>query len=259
MAKGRERTLDELLEFIKESRGFDFTGYKRASIERRVAKRMSDVGVERYEEYMDYLELHGEEFAELFNTLLINVTGFFRDPQTWEHLATEILPQLLSTIGPDAPIRVWCAGCASGEEAYTVAMVLARVLGDPGFRERVKIYATDIDEDALDTARHGAYLPRQIEDVPQDALERFFERTEQRYVFRKDLRRSVIFGRNDLVQDAPISRIDLLLCRNTLMYFTAETQSQILRRFHFALDDDGILVLGKSEMLITHSRPVHAT
>src|SRR5207248_3375071 len=117
----------------------------------------------------------------------------------------------------------------------------------------VKIYATDVDEEALDKARHGAYLPRQIEDVPQDALERFFERTDQRYVFRKDLRRSVIFGRNDLVQDAPISRIDLLVCRNTLMYFTAETQAQILRRFHFALDDGGILLLGKSEMLITHT------
>ena len=126
-------------------------------------------------------------------------------------------------------------------------------MGDAVFRERVKIYATDIDEEALNQARHGAYSPRQIEDVPHEALERFFERTEQRYVFRKDLRRCVIFGRNDLVQDAPISRIDLLVCRNTLMYFTAETQSQILRRFHFALDDDGYMLLGKSEMLITHT------
>jgi two-component system, chemotaxis family, CheB/CheR fusion protein len=249
----QSQDLDDLLDLIKESRGFDFTGYKRASIERRVAKRMSDVGVERYEDYRDYLELHAGEFAALFNTLLINVTGFFRDPQTWEHLATEILPALLTRVGPDSPIRVWCAGCAGGEEAYTVAMVLARVLGDAAFRDRVKIYATDIDEGALEEARRGAYLPRQIEDVPQAALERFFERTEQRYVFRKDLRRSVIFGRNDLVQDAPISRIDLLFCRNTLMYFTAETQSQILRRLHFALDDEGFLVLGRSEMLVAHA------
>src|SRR5207237_1763605 len=119
--------------------------------------------------------------------------------------------------------------------------------------ERVKISATDVDEEALDYARHGAYLPRQIEDVPRDALERFFERTDQRYVFRKDLRRCVIFGRNDLVQDAPISHIDLLVCRNTLMYFTAETQTQVLRRFHFGLGDEGFLLLGKSEMLITHT------
>ena len=248
-----DTTLEELLEFVKETRGFDFTGYKRSTIERRVARRMSTVGAERYDEYFDYLELHGEEFAELFNTLLINTTGFFRDPQTWEYLATEIVPELLATRSDEAPIRVWCAGCTSGEEPYTVAMVLARVMGDAAFRERGKIYATDVDEEALDFARLGAYAPRQIEDVPHDALERFFERTEQRYVFRKDMRRCVIFGRNDLVQDAPISRIDLLVCRNTLMYFTAETQAQILRRFHFALDDDGYLLLGKSEMLITHT------
>ncbi len=129
----------------------------------------------------------------------------------------------------------------------------ARVLGDRAFQDRVKIYATDIDQDALDHARHGAFVPRQIEDVPRDALERFFERNEQRYVFRKDLRRCVVFGRNDLVQDAPISRVDLLVCRNTLMYFTAETQSQVLRRFNFALDNDGVLMLGRSEMLITHT------
>jgi len=240
-----DTTLEELLEFVKETRGFDFTGYKRSTIQRRVAKRMATAGAERYDDYLDYLELHGEEFAELFNALLINTTGFFRDPQTWEYMATEIVPQILATRTGDRPIRVWSAGCASGEEPYTVAMVLARVMGDVAFRERVKIYATDVDEEALDVARYGAYAPRQIEDVPADALERFFERTNQRYVFRKDLRRSVIFGRNDLVQDAPISRIDLLVCRNTLMYFTAETQSHILRRFHFALHDDGYVLLGK--------------
>jgi two-component system CheB/CheR fusion protein len=248
-----DTTLDQLLEFVKETRGFDFTGYKRSTIERRVAKRMQAVGAERYDDYLDYLELHSEEFAELFNALLINTTGFFRDPQTREYMTTEIVPQLLAARDDEMPIRVWSAGCASGEEPYTVAMVLARVMGDAPFRERVKIYATDVDEEALDFARYGAYAPRQIEDVPADALERFFERTDQRYVFRKDLRRSVIFGRNDLVQDAPISRIDLLVCRNTLMYFTAETQAHILRRFHFALDDDGYLLLGKSEMLITHT------
>ena len=223
---GKPTTLETLLEFIKETRGFDFTGYKRSTIERRVAKRMADLEIGEYDEYLDYLQLHADEFVELFNALLINVTSFFRDPQTWEHLADTILPQLLASRPSDAPFRVWSAGCASGEEAYTVAMVLARVLGEEQYRERVKIYATDVDEAALDQARYGAYAPRQLEDVPPGALERFFERTDQRYVFRKDLRRSVIFGRNDLVQDAPISRIDLLVCRNTLMYFTAETQAQ---------------------------------
>ena len=253
MSADRQATsLDDLLEFIRDSRGFDFTGYKRSTIQRRVAKRMAELGIEHYEAYLDHLQLHSDEFVQLFNTLLINVTSFFRDPQTWEHLAAVIVPQLIGTRPSGAPLRVWSAGCASGEEAYTIAMVLARAMGEDAYLDRVKIYATDVDEEALDLARHGAYSPRQVEDVPREALERFFERTDQRYVFRKDLRRSVIFGRNDLVQDAPISRIDLLVCRNTLMYFTADTQSQILRRFHFALGDAGVLLLGKSEMLITH-------
>jgi two-component system, chemotaxis family, CheB/CheR fusion protein len=252
-AETRDVTLDGLLDFVKRSRGFDFTGYKRSTIERRVAKRMGEVGVERYEDYIDHLELHPEEFAALFNTILINVTGFFRDPATWEYLASDVVPQLVASRPTDAPLRVWCAGCATGEEAYTVAMVFANVLGEAGFIERVKIYATDVDEAALDVARHGVYAARQVEDVPRDALERFFERSDQRYTFRRDLRRAVIFGRNDLVQDAPISRIDLLVCRNTLMYFNAETQARILGRLRFALDDDGVLVLGKSEMLITHA------
>jgi two-component system CheB/CheR fusion protein len=246
-------TLDDLLSFVKSSRGFDFTGYKRSSLERRVAKRMTDAGVDTYDDYIDHLELHPEEFAELFNTILINVTGFYRDPPTWEYLEQEVIPELVSRRPHDAPLRVWCAGVASGEEAYTVAMVLIHVLGEEGFRDRVKIYATDADEEALDQARAAAYAPKAVEGLPSGALEEFFERTDQRYTFRKDLRRAVIFGRNDLVQDAPISRIDLLVCRNTLMYFNAETQERILRRFHFALDPDGVLLLGKSEMLLSHT------
>jgi two-component system CheB/CheR fusion protein len=253
MAELRTTALDQLLEFVKDARGFDFTGYKRSSIERRVAKRLAEVELSDYGQYIEFLELHPEEFAELFNTLLINVTSFFRDRLTWEYVAAEVVPQLAATRPSEAPLRVWSAGASSGEEAYTIAMVFARVLGDDAFKERVKIYATDIDEEALDQARHAAYLPRQVEDIPRDALDRFFERTDQRYVFRNDLRRCVIFGRNDLVQDAPISRIDLLVCRNTLMYFTAETQSQILKKFHFALAEDGVLLLGRSEMLIGHS------
>ncbi len=248
-----ETTLDVLLDFVKRTRGFDFTGYKRSTIERRVAKRMGELALGSYDEYVDHLELHPEEFEALFNTILINVTGFFRDAATWDHLASDVIPHLLASRPPDAAIRVWSAGCASGEEAYSVAMVFAKALGEAAFLDRVKIYATDVDEEALDTARHGTYPARAVEDVPRDALERFFERSDQRYTFRRDLRRAVIFGRNDLVQDAPISRIDLLVCRNTLMYFNAETQSRVLRRFHFALDDKGVLVLGKSEMLITHA------
>jgi two-component system, chemotaxis family, CheB/CheR fusion protein len=213
---------------------------------------MDAVGVDSYLAYVDYLEVHPDEFAFLFNTILINVTAFFRDTPSWDFLAGDIVPRLLETTS-DGPIRVWCAGCASGEEAYSTAMVLAEALGERAYLDRVKIYATDVDEEALNEARHASYSAKAVEPVAPDLLERYFERSEQRYVFRTDLRRTVIFGRNDLVQDAPISRIDLLTCRNTLMYFNAETQSQILNRLHFALNNWGYLYLGKSEMLSTHS------
>jgi two-component system CheB/CheR fusion protein len=250
---------DVLLDYLKRARGFDFTGYKRAGLERRIAKRMASVEIDSHLEYKDYLEMHPEEFAFLFNTILINVTAFFRDVPTWNYLASAVVPAMLESIGDGEPVRVWCAGCASGEETYTMAMVLAEALGEEHYLERVKIYATDIDEEALNEARHAIYSAKAVESVPPALRERYFERTELRYAFRKDLRRTVIFGRNDLVQDAPISRIDLLSCRNTLMYFNAETQSRILNRLHFALNDGGFLYLGKSEMLIAHAdlfRPV---
>jgi len=252
-AEANGEPLAALLEHLKQARGFDFTGYKRTSLERRIAKRMELVEVGAYHDYVDFLETHPEEYAQLFDTLLINVTAFFRDPAAWEYLQSDVIGQLLERKGAEAPLRVWCAGCASGEEAYTIAIALAEAMGAEAFVRRVKIYATDVDEDALATARNGVYGAKQVEGVPQPLLERYFERTNHNFTFRKDLRRAVIFGRNDLVQDAPISRIDLLVCRNTLMYFNAETQTKILDRFNFALDPDGILFLGRSEMLITHA------
>jgi two-component system CheB/CheR fusion protein len=255
-----DATLEVLLEHLKRSRGFDFTGYKRTSLERRVRKRMEEVGVSDYTAYLDYLEVQPDEFPALFDTVLINVTGFFRDPPAWDYYRDEIVPRLLEALGPDDPIRVWCAACAAGQETYTMAMVLAEALGTEAYLERVKIYATEVDEDALNQARQGSYSAKEVEPIPAVLLERYFEQGDQRYTFRKDLRRSVIFGRNDLTQDAPISRIDLLTCRNTLMYFNAETQARILGRFNFALNPWGYLFLGKSEMLITHSelfRPVN--
>jgi two-component system, chemotaxis family, CheB/CheR fusion protein len=248
-----DESLDRLLEHLKRERGFDFTGYKRASLERRIRLRMDLIGVGDYDAYREHLELHPDEFPQLFNTILINVTAFLRDGEAWDFVAGDVLPRLLQARPPAAPIRVWCAGCATGEETYTLAMVLADAMGEGAYLERVKIYATDVDEAALDQARQGIYPARALEGVPTEQRDRYFDRVDDRFAFRKNLRRSVIFGRNDLVQDAPISRVDLLLCRNTLMYFTAETQARVLRRLHFALNPDGFLFLGKSEMLITHT------
>jgi two-component system CheB/CheR fusion protein len=243
---------EALLEYLARTRAFDFTGYKPASVMRRVTKRMHEVGIEGFTEYMDHLEVDPDEFEALFNTILINVTAFFRDREVWDHLAAEVLPRIIDSKRAGDPIRVWSAGCAAGQEAYSAAMVFAEALGPEEFTSRVKIYATDVDEDALAQARQGSYDAKEASDVPEALRERYFETEEGRLVFTKDLRSAVIFGRNDLVQDAPISRIDLLLCRNTLMYFHAETQERIVGRFHFALNSRGILFLGKSEMLTRH-------
>jgi len=245
--------LETLLDYLKRTRGFDFTGYKRATLERRLAKRMQLVGAATFTDYLDYLEVHPEEFSGLFNTVLINVTHFFRDPSTWEFIASSVVPDLIARHEPGASLRVWSAGCASGEEAYTLAMIFAEALGPDTFRDKVKIYATDVDDDALAKARQATYTEREVADIPQPLLERYFEAGDGRFVFRKDLRRHVIFGRHDLIQDAPISRVDMLVCRNTLMYFNAETQAKILNRFQFALNDNGVLFLGRAETLMTHA------
>ena len=245
--------IETLLSYIKRNRGFDFTGYKRSTLNRRVNKRMQSLAIDSYSDYLDYLEVHPEEFVQLFNTILINVTSFFRDRSVWDYLSTEIIHRLIAGKEPLEPIRIWSAGCASGQEAYTLAILLAEALGVEQFRERVKIYATDMDEEALHQARQAIYSAKEVADIPPELLAQYFEHSNSHYTFRKDLRRSVIFGRHNLVGDAPISRINLLVCRNTLMYFNAETQANILDRFHFAMTEGGFLLLGKAEMLLSHS------
>ncbi|MDQ3950031.1 MAG: PAS domain-containing protein [Gemmatimonadota bacterium] len=249
----RQPELEALLDYLKRSRGFDFTGYKRTSLTRRIKKRMQSIQIDGFAAYQKYLENNPGEFEELFDTILINVTAFFRDEDAWGVLRREVVPQLIARKGPTEPIRVWSAACASGEEAYSLAILFAEAMSPEAFRERVKIYATDVDEPALMAARHATYAAKDVEGLPPDLVEKYFARSDARYVLRKDLRRSVVFGRNDLIQDAPISRIDLLACRNALMYFEAPTQGRIVSRFFFALNDGGYLFLGRAETLLTHT------
>jgi two-component system, chemotaxis family, CheB/CheR fusion protein len=254
-APPRDDQLETLLNYLLERRNFDFRGYKRASLSRRIAKRMQAIGVEDYERYMEVLEANPGEFSELFNTILINVTGLLRDPEAWESLAANVIPAIVDAKASDEPIRVWSAGCASGEEAYSLAVLFADALGEDRFRRVVKLYATDADNEALAEARHGRYKHTDlVAAFGEERASRFFERDGDFGVFRGELRRALIFGRHDLVQDPPISRIDLVTCRNTLMYFTAEVQTKILGSFHFAVNPGGYLFLGKSEALVTRSQ-----
>jgi two-component system CheB/CheR fusion protein len=245
---------EELLDYVRDNRGFDFTGYKRASLMRRIRKRMQEVGIGDFASYQDYLEVHPNEFTSLFNTILINVTSFFRDEETWQLLAREVLPEIVARKTAGESIRIWCAGCASGEEAYTLAILVAEAVGDEEKPKNVKIYATDVDEEALAQGRSAVYSAKALESLPAELREKYFEsRDGDLFAVRQDLRGTVIFGRHDLVSDAPISRVDLISCRNTLMYFNAEAQSRIYRNFHFALQPNAFLLLGKSEMLFTRT------
>ena len=241
---------ERLLEFVRTERNFDFTGYKRSSLQRRTTKRMRELGIEGYSEYLECLRTDTDEFTRLFNTILINVTSFFRDEETWAAIGDTILPELLDG---DRPIRVWSAGCASGQEPFSIAMLLAERIGIEGVARRVKIYATDIDEEALAEARRAEFSDRSVRSVPPDLLEKYFEANGQRFSMVKELRRTVVFGRHNLAVDAPISKIDLLLCRNTLMYFSAALQTYIMEGFHFALAPDRFLVLGKSEVMLSRT------
>lgn len=248
---------EALREHLTRYRGIDFSGYKQPSLIRRVVSRMRAAGVGDCVDYLAYLDGHPAEYTALFDSILINVTGFFRDDAAWGYVRETLLPRLLAVKPAEEPVRVWSAGCASGEEVYTLAILFAEAVGLEAFCHRVKIYATDVDEEALAQARQGVYNDQDLESVPASLRTPYFETEGSRHVFRSDLRRVIVFGRQDVLRDAPISRVDLLVCRNTLMYFDSEAQGRILARFRMALVDAGYLFLGKAELIPAHTHIFH--
>ncbi|HUK46345.1 MAG TPA: protein-glutamate O-methyltransferase CheR, partial [Terriglobales bacterium] len=248
----KDVSLKDLLEELAEQRNFDFRGYKKTTLERRFRRRMFQLNLGGYGEYSEYIRKHPDEVNELLSILLINVTEFFRDPPAWEILRHEILPSLLKQIKPGHSFRVWSAGCASGEEPYSVAILLAEHFGPRIQDYDVKIYATDIDEDALNTARRGEYSVDAVRRVHQEWRDKYFHGKALLRVNR-EIRRLVIFGRSNLVQNAPISHVNLLVCRNLLIYFDSDLQKRILSRLHYAIEPGGVLFLGKSESQLTNS------
>jgi two-component system CheB/CheR fusion protein len=241
--------MEQILQKIRAARNFDFRNYKRATLERRVQRRMQDRGKRSLSEYAGLLERDPAEFDALLNSMLIKVTSFFRDPEAWNELSTKAIPQMLSEKRPGEEVRVWCAGCATGEEAFSAAIALADAMGPSFANQEVKIFGTDVDEKAIAFARRGHYSRQQIESVPKKVLEEWFTEEGDGYTVRKELRRAVVFGINNLVSDAPISRLDLLICRNVFIYLDTVLQKRVLSRFHYALRRHGVLVLGKSELI----------
>lgn len=253
---GPDPDFEGLIGFIQEHRGVDFRGYKRASLRRRITKRMEEVGAEGFAAYHALLEANPQEFVTLLDTVLINVTSFFRDTDSWEVLRQEVVPRIVAQHRDSGTtLRAWSAGCATGQEAYSLAMTFAEAMGGPeAFCGAAKIYATDLDEAALQIARQASYAEAEVEGVPPELLKRYFENGEGRHTLQRDLRRCVIFGRHNLIHDAPIGHVDLLLCRNLLIYLETGTQEDVLPRLHYALRDGGYLFLGKAETQLARSR-----
>lgn len=255
----RDPALERIIERVSTEHGFDVRGYKRSTLYRRLRRRMSDAGCANVEDYLVRLETDRHEYPQLVNTILINVTEFFRDPEAWDFLRDECLAPLIRDRGPGEPVRAWSVGCASGEEAYSLAITLADLLGERSLRD-VKIYATDLDDAALAQARAGIYRAEDLKNLSRQRQERYLDELPGgRFGVRRELRSAVIFGRHNIMADPPISRLDVLVCRNLLIYFDNDTQHQLLARFHYALRPQGFLFLGKAETLLSRSmlfRPV---
>ena len=246
--------IEPILRLIKAEHGLDFSGYRRDSVIRRVEKRMHALGLLHFEAYHDLLRICDLERGRLIDAILINVTSFFRDEASWTYLAEKVVPELVRLKQGSAKIRVWCAGCASGEEPYTLAMIFAQVMGMEAFAKRVTIHATDVDDDALKGARRARYTESQLSHLKPGLVKQYFRRVDHYLAVRAQLRQRVRFHRHDVIADAPLMHVDLISCRNTLMYFKPDTQLRILRRFHRALNDGGILFLGRAETLLPGDR-----
>jgi two-component system, chemotaxis family, CheB/CheR fusion protein len=247
-APAENRTLDALLDQLHEASGIDFSQYKMPTIQRRVQRRMAATGMRRLADYRDYLQSYPEEYQRLVGTFLIKVTEFFRDPELFAYLREQVLPEIVAAArGRDQEIRLWSAGCATGEEAYSLAILLAEVLGEELERFTVRLFATDLDAAAIAYARRGVYPANALATLPRDLVEQYFLPLNGGYEVSKRVRSLVIFGEHDLGQRAPFPHIDLCLCRNVLIYFTPQLQERALQLFAFGLRDGGYLVLGKSE------------
>ncbi|WP_369991849.1 CheR family methyltransferase [Pseudomonas xanthosomatis] len=242
--------LDDILQQLHSNTGHDFMHYKRATVLRRLERRLHVTAQTDLAGYRDYLQHHPEESRALLADMLIGVTNFFRDREAFEALQRHVLPALLSDEGraqAEPEVRIWSAGCSTGEEAYSLAMLLTEQLAVEQRSAKVQVFATDLDERAIALGRSGQYPEAIAADVTPARLREFFVKQDQHYRVRKDIREKVLFARHNLLSDPPFSQLDLVVCRNLLIYLDRDVQRDILRLFHFALRPGGYLFLGSSE------------
>ncbi len=244
-----EEDWTRLLRLLRSAAGVDFTFYKKSTIKRRLARRMALHKIERMAAYLRFMEGNRAEIDALFREILIHVTSFFREPGAFVALQEKILPQLVASKHAREPIRVWVPGCSTGEEAYSIAICLLECLGDQAADKRIQIFGTDISDSAIDKARAGVYPKDALHGVLPQRVRSFFTRVNGNYEVNQAVRELCVFARHDVSKDPPFSKLDLISCRNVLIYFEPTLQKKVLASFHYALKSHGVLLLGKSESL----------
>jgi two-component system CheB/CheR fusion protein len=242
----QQKQLQKIILFLASRTGHDFQYYKKSTLVRRIQRRMSVTRKLSMDQYRDYLYRNPEEIQALFQDLLIGVTSFFRDAEAFEALKG-VLRELLAREDPG--FRIWVPGCATGEEAYSVVILLSECLDELQSRKDLQIFGTDIDRNAIDKAREGVYPESIVSDVSLKRLRRFFSKEDDSYRVRKELREPIVFAAQDVLRDPPFSKLDLLVCRNLLIYLEARAQKKLLPLFHYALKPGGVLFLGSSESI----------
>ncbi len=247
-AEKSSEILNQILILLQSRAKYDFRPYRKPMVLRRILRRMGIVQIENMSLYLEYLQSQPQEITALYKDLLISVTAFFRDPDAYQVLEQEIIPALIARHNSDLPIRVWVAGCATGEEAFSIAMLLWEAMVAANLSVNLQLFASDIDADAIEVARTGVYPASIAGDVSPERLRKFFVMLdEQHYQINKELRKLVVFSHQNLIGDAPFSKLDLISCRNLLIYLEPEMQNNVLSLFHFALVPGGYLFLGPSE------------
>lgn len=239
-------TFEQMLTELATRHKLELRGYKFSTLHRRAQRRMEQVRVQDYASYLRYVEENPEEATELLHTVLINVTRFFREAAAWHVLRNDVLPDLLHHHRTGETLKVWCVGCSTGEEPYSIALLIADYFGSDLKDNDIKIYGTDDDDDALRLARKGVYKLNALTSIPA-RYRRLLKVGADSFQMQRDVRRLVIFGRSNVVSAPPISRVQLLICRNLLIYFEQSAQEHIMKRFAYALEAGGVLFLGKSE------------
>jgi two-component system CheB/CheR fusion protein len=244
-----DEQLGEIFGILKASHDIDFTHYKPSTIERRIRRRMALHRLESLPEYVKLLRNEGNEIEQLYGDLLIRVTGFFRDPQAFEALQRTILPSLMQDRTEDAPLRIWVPGCATGEEVYSLAIAFSEAVNERGWACPIQIFGTDISDAAIEDARVGLYPENISADVSPERLRRFFTKSDGGYRVSKAIRDCCVFARQNLTKDPPFSRLDLISCRNVMIYLGSVLQRKVMAIFHYALRPNGFLLLGSSETI----------